>query len=101
MAWNRMYLTRPRNNEFLLALMENDETNPPKTRATSVKPLCTVACRLESRFEDWPVFYGKDGKTYRVLEFEVQMTSDGGSLEFEAFQDGKRLGRERVAVNFL
>jgi hypothetical protein len=40
------------------------------------------------------------GKVYHVLDFEVEMSCTGGSLDFAVYHDGKRQGSKHVVVDY-
>ncbi|KAK6227405.1 hypothetical protein QIS74_00960 [Colletotrichum tabaci] len=75
--------------------------SPAPMRADSTtKRLCTITWNRKVNFDTLPTFTNSLGKVYHELKSEVEMISDGTSLDFTIFHGGKRVGGKNVTVEF-
>ncbi|OCL12175.1 actin-like ATPase domain-containing protein [Glonium stellatum] len=88
------------DNSFKLPLMHCESIDAPKRWSKEVKPLCDLVIRLQTPFEKLPMISGKDGKVHREINFEIEMTSTGTSLDFRVFMNGVQVGKSNVLVQY-
>jgi hypothetical protein len=65
-----------------------------------MKVLCTIKWDTEIVVSALPTYTNCLGKVYHVLDFEVEMSCTGGSLDFAVYHDGKRQGSKHVVVDY-
>jgi hypothetical protein len=73
---------------------------PSRWDATGMKVLCTIKWDTEIVVSALPTYTNRLGKVYHVLDFEVEMSCTGGSLDFAVYHDGKRQGSKHVVVDY-
>lgn len=83
-----------------LSLQQCDELNPPTRKTADVKNLCTIDFTVDTPYWQLPDYTNPKGEVLKRLEFEIEMTPSGASLEFAVLVNGKRQGAQNVAVNF-
>lgn len=83
-----------------LFLQQCDELNPPTRKTADVKNLCTIDFTVDTPYWQLPDYTNPKGEVLKRLEFEIEMTPSGASLEFAVLVNGKRQGAQNVAVNF-
>ncbi|KAK3294582.1 uncharacterized protein B0H64DRAFT_463570, partial [Chaetomium fimeti] len=66
----------------------------------SMRVLCTIKWDSEIAVSSLRTFTNCLGKVYHSLDFEVEMTCAGGSLDFAVYHDGKRQGSKNVVVDY-
>lgn len=76
-------------------------TTTPSTRKDhTVQQLCTIKWHTRDLEEIVPLWRNRVGKEFRKLEFEIQMTTEGGTAEFSVHYGGQKLGSQHVSVDF-
>ncbi|KAH0430382.1 hsp70 family chaperone [Colletotrichum camelliae] len=66
----------------------------------TVSRLCTIQWNKRIDFEKLPKFINPAGKVFYRLGWDMEMTSDGVSLDFTILHDGKRMAAKNVQVVF-
>lgn len=74
---------------------------PPLFRETSVEKLCEVQWTRDIDIESLPTWTNPLGKVFHKLEHEIEMTCEGGIVDFTIYFEGKRVGARNVEVQFL
>ncbi|WQF77449.1 Putative ATPase, nucleotide binding domain-containing protein [Colletotrichum destructivum] len=92
------YLTAP--SEIIQELFHSAATPAPKRADSTTKRLCTITWNRKVNFDTLPTFTNILGKVYHELIFDIEMISDGASLDFTIFHGGKRVGGKNVIVEF-
>jgi hypothetical protein len=62
--------------------------------------LCTIMCPIPMPFEQFSAYTNPQGKVYRRLEFDVEMSVVGTSLDFVVLVNGQEQARKSVYVSF-
>lgn len=73
---------------------------PPKRKCDSVDTLCTVKWETAVDFTKAGKFTNCLGHAYYKLEFEIEMTCIGGSLDIAVYHSGVRQASKNVSVDF-
>ncbi|OAA42644.1 Heat shock protein Hsp70 [Metarhizium rileyi] len=73
---------------------------PPSRRDRSVSELCKVNWDKKINFDSLPVRTNSLGGVYRSLEFEVEITCDGTSIDFAVFYMKERVAQTKVQVKY-
>ncbi|TQN64011.1 Heat shock 70 kDa protein 12A, partial [Colletotrichum shisoi] len=92
------YLTAPK--EITEELYFSAAFPIPKRADSTTKRLCTIPWNRKVNFDTLPTFTNSLGKVYHQLDFDIEMISDGTSLDFTIVHDGKRVGGKNVTVEF-
>lgn len=75
--------------------------SPASTRCdNTVTKLCDFTWDTNIDFINLPVFKNSLGKVYTRVEFDIEMTCSGGSIDFAVYHDGKRVASRNVSVEF-
>jgi hypothetical protein len=74
--------------------------SPPQRWDDSMRLLCTITWDTELDISSLPLFTNRLGRVFHKLEFEIEMTCTGGSLDFAIYHDGKRQGSKNVVVDY-
>ncbi|KAI5466203.1 hypothetical protein BGZ63DRAFT_348373 [Mariannaea sp. PMI_226] len=74
---------------------------PPSRRDASVKRLCTIAWNKQIPLESLPTWTNPICKVYHTLEFDIEMSCEGGTVDFNVFHDGKRVAGRNVEVKCI
>nr|XP_036578921.1 uncharacterized protein CTRU02_11175 [Colletotrichum truncatum]KAF6786304.1 hypothetical protein CTRU02_11175 [Colletotrichum truncatum] len=82
------------------AIHYSESSAAPNRKDSTVKKLCTITWNSKIDFEALPTFTNPIGKIYHRLEFEIEMVSDGCSLEFTVYHDGKRVAAKNICADF-
>ena len=90
--------TKTRLTETIYA--STTPTPPQRWNGATVKELCTIKWDTEIDVVKLPTYTNCLGKVFHVLNFEVEMTSSGSSLDFAVYHDGKRQGSKNVVVDY-
>ncbi|WYZ35190.1 hypothetical protein EsH8_I_001466 [Colletotrichum jinshuiense] len=72
----------------------------PGSGSKDVHQLCAITWTKEIDFESLPRFTNPLGKVYAKLNFDIEMTCSGGSIDFTVIHDGKQVGAKNVCVSF-
>ena len=62
--------------------------------------LCTITWDTAIDVTSLPTFTNSLGKVFYQLQYEVEMTCTGASLDFAVYYKGKRQGSKHVVVDF-
>jgi hypothetical protein len=65
-----------------------------------VKQLCEIKWENIPGFNTLPVWTNTEGQELRQLVYDLQMVSDGVSLDFAIVHKGKRVASKNVSVDF-
>ncbi|KPM41605.1 hypothetical protein AK830_g4982 [Neonectria ditissima] len=75
--------------------------SPPSSRYDdTVHRLLTMQWNRKIELESLPTWTNKIGKVYHILEFEVRMSCEKGTIEFSIYHEGKRVAGRNVKVKF-
>lgn len=72
----------------------------PKTLGPAVEKLCEIRWTRGISLESLPTYTNPLGKVYHELNFEIEMTCEGGIVDFTVYYEGKRVGAHNVDVQF-
>ncbi|KAE9574263.1 hypothetical protein CGMCC3_g9641 [Colletotrichum fructicola] len=72
----------------------------PKTCTQDVDELCTITWSKKIDFKSLRRYTSPTGKMLGRLEFSVEMTCSGNSVDFAVLHDGKQVGAQNVSVIF-
>lgn len=87
----------PRQSVSLEISLCGDLT-PPNIVTSSVRSSCTIRAQLD--ISQTPIIQGVDGKQYKLVEFEIEMTVIGTALEFALIFQGKRMNHSQIETEF-
>lgn len=72
----------------------------PTTLGPAVEKLCEIRWTRGISLESLPTYTNSLGKVYHQLTFEIEMTCEGGIVDFTVYYKGKRVGAHNVDVQF-
>ncbi|KAI8286182.1 hypothetical protein K4K56_008952 [Colletotrichum sp. SAR 10_98] len=72
----------------------------PTALNETVKELCTISWTKEIDIYSLPRWTNPLGKVFSKLEFSIEMTCSGGTVDFSVIHDGKQVGTKNVQVVF-
>ncbi|RBR15103.1 uncharacterized protein FIESC28_07419 [Fusarium coffeatum] len=75
----------------------SDSAEPPNRKDQSVRTLCTITAPLD--YEIWaklPKNISEDGKTFRCINYDLRMISDGSCLEFAVWYKNQCIASQNV-----
>ncbi|KAF4813316.1 Heat shock 70 kDa protein 12A [Colletotrichum tropicale] len=72
----------------------------PTTFNKEVDELCTITWTKKIDFKSLKRYTSPTGRVFRRLEFSVEMTCSGNSVDFAVFHDGNQVGAQNVSVIF-
>lgn len=67
-----------------------EDESPPTRKTSSVKPLCSFETTIDipaGTIADWK---NPDGKTFKRLDYDLEMVPSGATLDFGLYVKGKR-----------
>ncbi|KAL2873752.1 hypothetical protein SGCOL_011067 [Colletotrichum sp. CLE4] len=73
---------------------------PPKRLDHRVSELCTITWKKKINFASLPRFTNTMGKVFANINYDVEMTCSGKSVDFTVVHDGKQVGAKNVEVVF-
>ncbi|CAG9937945.1 unnamed protein product [Clonostachys rosea f. rosea IK726] len=88
------------DTEIKTELVYSDAEVPPSRCDDSVKQLCEIKWENIPGFNALPVWTNTEGQELRQLVYDLQMVSDGVSLDFAIVHKGKRVASKNVSVDF-
>ncbi|KAK4199934.1 hypothetical protein QBC40DRAFT_307057 [Triangularia verruculosa] len=74
--------------------------SPPKAKNDHVTTLCRIVWDSKIDVTSLPTYINSLGKVFYVLHYTVEMTVEGGILDFAVYHKGKRQGGKSVVVDF-
>jgi hypothetical protein len=81
------------------ALYTSTSSPPPSRRGPDVEQLsCAIEWESEIDLTTLPIWTNPIGVDYYELNYEIKMVCIGGTLEFSAYLDGKRMGTATVVA---
>lgn len=72
----------------------------PATFNKEVDELCTITWTKKIDLKSLKRYTSPTGRVFRRLEFSVEMTCSGSSVDFAVLQDGNQVGAQNVSVIF-
>ncbi|KAI8157119.1 hypothetical protein KHU50_009633 [Colletotrichum sp. SAR 10_65] len=66
----------------------------------TIKELCTISWTKEIDIYSLPRWTNPLGKVFSRLEYSIEMTCSGGTVDFSVIHDGKQVGTKNVQVIF-
>ncbi|KAF2651441.1 hypothetical protein K491DRAFT_637347 [Lophiostoma macrostomum CBS 122681] len=102
MSFTKLYATASEipNNEFQVDIWTSDDVNPPNRKTKGSKEHSTVTVTLETPFEDLPTYTNANFDTYRMVEWEIELTCSGTLLRFAAIVNGKRQKAKNIKAEY-
>ncbi|VUC27157.1 unnamed protein product [Clonostachys rosea] len=88
------------DNEIKTELVYSEAEVPPSRCDDTVKQLCEIKWENIPKFNTLPIWTNCEGEDLRQLVYEVQMASDGVSLDFAILYRGQRVASKNVSVDF-
>ncbi|CAH0049475.1 unnamed protein product [Clonostachys solani] len=88
------------DTEIKTELVYSEAEVPPSRCDDSVKQLCEIKWERIPGFNTLPLWTNTEGQELRQLVYELQMASDGVSLDFAIVHKGKRVVSKNVSVDF-
>lgn len=75
---------------------------PPPESAShkDVEKLCEITWSKKIAVSSLPRYTGPTGKVFGKLNFVIEMTCAGSSVDFTVIYDGKQVGAQNVSVIF-
>jgi hypothetical protein len=73
---------------------------PPSRPDDTVKTLCRVSWQKELDLATFPAWHNSLGEMYRKVSFDIEMISDGASVEFRVLIGKEQLASQNVQVLF-
>jgi hypothetical protein len=73
---------------------------PPTWHDDSVRDLCRISWERHVDLSKFSIWMNAEGKRFRKVAFEVEMISDGGSLQFAVLLQGEKIAAQDVQVLF-
>ncbi|KXH62515.1 hypothetical protein CNYM01_01726 [Colletotrichum nymphaeae SA-01] len=73
---------------------------PPERLNHRVNELCTIAWKKKINFASLPRFTNPMGKVFAKINYDVEMTCSGKSVDFTVIHDGKQVAAKNVEVVF-
>ncbi|ODA82942.1 hypothetical protein RJ55_01451 [Drechmeria coniospora] len=81
-------------------LVYSTARTPPSRCDSSVKHLCKVRWSKLPKFHRLPVWKNKKGQFFRQISYEIQMVTDGTSLDFQVLYEGAIVACQNVNVDY-
>ncbi|KAI5465927.1 hypothetical protein BGZ63DRAFT_411377 [Mariannaea sp. PMI_226] len=82
-------------------IVYSESSKPPHRKDSTVKMLCGIVLSHVPNWGRLPRWTNTEGKEFRRFHYELQMLSDGTSLDFSVHHKGKPLGCQNVAIKFM
>ncbi|GAB1319160.1 Actin-like ATPase domain-containing protein [Madurella fahalii] len=99
--FTRLYDTDGATKKTLTTTIYASTASPlPTTANADVRKLCNIRWDTKIDIASLPLFTNSIGVIFYELEFEVEMTCSGGSLDFAVYHNGKRQGSKHVMVDY-
>ncbi|KAL7936286.1 HSP70 family [Trichoderma chlorosporum] len=76
------------------------ETIPSKRRDETVKKLCKVRWSIVPDFNSLPIWVNPIGVTYRRISFDIKMTSNGVTLDFEIIHNNQVVVSKKIGIDY-
>ncbi|KFA54890.1 hypothetical protein S40293_08558 [Stachybotrys chartarum IBT 40293] len=86
--------------EVVSELVVSDDLVPPSRLTGSVRKLCLIKWTDIPDFGKLPMWKNGSGKVVRQICYDVKMFTDGGSLDFAVYYEGKRVASKNVSVSY-
>lgn len=74
-------------------------TTPSKRYDRTVKKLCSVHWSKVPDFYSLPTWRNPKGRVIRRLSFDLKMTSNGVTLDFEIVYKGQIMGSQKIGID--
>ncbi|KAF3767179.1 hypothetical protein M406DRAFT_39951 [Cryphonectria parasitica EP155] len=81
-------------------ILTSKATPVPDRNNDQVEILCTIKWQSDLGPEQVPKFVNKEGDVFYEVEYELDMTYDGATVEFAIWHNGKKQGAEKVGLEF-
>ena len=91
--------SKPSTSSLAVQIYENDDDEPPTRKSPSVRYHKTVQFASSKEFEDMAQKSTPNGSLYRVLEYELQMSSTSTSIDWRVMMDGQVQGENSTSLS--
>jgi hypothetical protein len=93
-------LTEKRILDYDVMLITSTANPPPSRRNSDVETLsCSIKWETEIDTSTLPIWTNPLGEMFYKLDYDVQMTCVGGTLDFSIHHNGKRYGSVNVVAS--
>lgn len=83
-----------------ITIYQCQDDNPPSRLTTNVDKLCNIKFDFNVPYDMLQDFLGANGKTLKILNYEIEMIPSGASNLFSVFYQGEKLGSENARIDF-
>lgn len=77
-----------------------EDEQPPDRQTSSVKKLCDIENNLDVAFRSLSDWTNSEGKTFKKLEYDVEMVPSGATLDVSVYIDGRKQRSTDTAIRF-
>ena len=98
LLWNLNVSTEQFSDYYPLTanIFTCNDQEPPTRQTSSVRQGSEIKSESYIDISNLRVFKGTDGKSYKRIDFAIEMTVIGAALEFALMYQGKRIGHSQV-----
>ncbi|KAF2420305.1 hypothetical protein EJ08DRAFT_598474, partial [Tothia fuscella] len=86
--------------QITIELFQCGDICPPSRKTDSVHALCRISCAVPPAAQ-LPKYTNKEGREYRIVQFDLEVTLVGNALSFAVKKDGVKLSHDQISVVFL
>ncbi|KAL4924494.1 Hsp70 family protein [Aspergillus undulatus] len=85
---------------FVVDMYQCEADVPPTRKASNVKLLCTINCKLDVPTAELKSFHRTDGTKMKHLYYDVVMMPSGAAAECTVYIDGRKQGSQNATIKF-
>lgn len=84
---------------FTINVFTNHEQRAPTRQQTgTVQLLAHITVRVDEPFDQLPKFTNSEGTVFREVEHDIEMTTDGTSMDWKVLVNGEVSGRQNITI---
>ncbi|KAL2856684.1 hypothetical protein BJY01DRAFT_263171 [Aspergillus pseudoustus] len=88
------------DGNFRVHVYQCEADSPPSRKASNVKLLCSVHCKLDIPVSQLETFRKSDGEKLKNMHYSVEMVPSGATAECIVYVDGRRQGSQNMSIKF-
>lgn len=97
--WHMALRSKPSAASLSVQIYENDEDEPPTRKNPSVRFHKTIQFESSKKFEELSQKMTPNGSLYRMLAYELQMSSTSTSIDWRVMMDGQVQGQNSTSLS--
>ncbi|KAI0857724.1 actin-like ATPase domain-containing protein [Xylaria cubensis] len=88
------------DHNISFTIYQCNDDDPPSRMIESVKPFCKASFKIEIPYKYLPDYTNESGRSFKKVDYDVEMVPSGASVEFMVLYKGQKIGSRSIDIKF-